>query len=349
MIDFVKRYNEWMLRPIPGDIVNLIAQIQESKGRQSLFIQQQPDILNSLLEVAKIQSTEASNKIEGIYTSNARMLQLMQDKTTPDNRNEEEIAGYRDVLNTIHDAYEYIPPTKNVILQLHRDLYKYTLGSNAGKWKYTDNIIQETDAQGNKRVRFVPTPAFEVDGSIDSLCMALQEGLSKQSNPLILIFTFILDFLCIHPFSDGNGRMSRLLTLLLLYRSDYIVGKYISIEKNIEQTKEKYYATLQESSKNWHEGTNDIYPFVRYMLEVTLASYIDFEDRVITGNIQNLTKKEQIRRVFDTQLGKVTKNDIRIRCPHISNAMIEKTIKELLDEGYLQKHGAGKATFYTKQ
>lgn len=348
MINFESKYIHLTNAPIPANIVRLISQIQESKGRQDLFIQQQPDTLNSLLEMARIQSTEASNKIEGIYTSNSRMKEIMEEKTTPKNRDEEEIAGYRDVLDTIHSSYEYIPLSKNVILQLHRDLYKYRIGGNAGKWKQENNIIEEKDAAGNRSVRFIPTPAFEVDESIDNLCQSFNQALNKELNPLIAIFTFILDFLCVHPFSDGNGRMSRLLTLLLLYRSGFIVGKYISLERIIEKNKDTYYSSLKESSKNWHEEQNDIYPFVEYMLGVVLGAYTDFEDRVIATGIKNLSKKEQVRRVFETTLGKITKSQIKTLCPNVSEAMIEKTLKELQNAGYIIRHGAGKGSFYIK-
>ena len=230
--DFTKNY-EKLLTP---DIVALLTQIHEYKGEQALFIEAKADTLTKLMEIAKIQSTESSNKIEGIYTSDERLKKLVQDKTTPRTRNEQEIAGYRDVLATIHESFDYIPPKASMILQLHRDLYKFSGASYGGHYKTADNVIAETDAQGNKNIRFQPLPAWETPEAVDSLCRAYEEAVGKgDMDPLLLIPMFILDFLCIHPFNYGNGRMSRLLTLLLLYRAGYIVGKYISFKYRAKQ------------------------------------------------------------------------------------------------------------------
>ena len=289
--DYKKRYKS-LLQP---DIVALVAQIHEYKGEQTLFVEAKADTLTQLLEVAKIQSTEASNKIEGIYTSDDRLKKIVRDKTMPKTRSEKEIAGYRDVLNTIHQNYDYIPVKSSIFLQLHRDLYKFA-GNAGGSFKSSDNVIAQEDEQGNKSIRFQPVPALETPAYIDAICDAFQDACKdSQCDPLILIPMFILDFLCIHPFNDGNGRMSRLLTLLLLYRAGYIVGMYISIEKLIEQTKETYYETLQESSYNWHEEENDDAPFVRYMLGVIVAAYRDFSSRVQLLSTRGMSKPERVR------------------------------------------------------
>lgn len=257
-------YNQFYPQLLQPDIVALLTRIHEFKGEQALFIEAKADTLTKLVEIAKIQSTEASNKIEGIYTSDERLKKLVQDKTTPRTRNEQEIAGYRDVLATIHESFDYIPPKPSMILQLHRDLYKFSGMSYGGNYKTADNVIAETDAQGNKTIRFQPVPAWETPEAVEALCRAYEEAVGTgEMDPLLLIPMFVLDFLCIHPFNDGNGRMSRLLTLLLLYRAGYIVGKYISIEKLIEESKETYYEALQQSSLNWHEDANDYAPFVR--------------------------------------------------------------------------------------
>ena len=271
--------NKWQKLLTP-DIVALLTQIHEFKGEQNLFIEAHSDTLTQLVEIAKIQSTEASNKIEGIYTSDERLKKIVLDKTTPRTRNEQEIAGYRDVLATIHESYEYIPLRPAMILQLHRDLYKFSGMSIGGSYKNADNVIAETDAQGNRFIRFQPVPAWETAEAMEMACQAYDQAVQSGANPLLIIPMFILDFLCIHPFNDGNGRMARLLTLLLLYRSGYIVGKYISLEKVIEQSKETYYETLQQSSFGWHENENDYAPFVRYLLGTIVAAYRDFSDRV---------------------------------------------------------------------
>lgn len=328
------------------DIVSLITQIHEYKGEQTLFIEARADTLAQLVEIAKIQSTEASNKIEGIFTSDDRLKKLVQDKTRPKTRSEKEIAGYRDVLNTIHENHDYIPVKSSIILQLHRDLCKFT-GGRGGAYKNTDNVIAEEDINGNKYIRFQPVPAWETPASIESICKAFDEICKNRNyDPLLVIPMFILDFLCIHPFSDGNGRMSRLLTLLLLYRTGYIVGKYISIEKLIEQTKETYYEALQESSLKWHEECNDYVPFVRYMLGIIVAAYREFSSRVVVLSTSTLSKPERIREIIKNTLGKITKAELMVKCPDISQTTLQRTLKELVNSGEVLKIGGGRYTAY---
>ena len=338
--------NKWQKLLVP-DIVALLTQIHEFKGEQNLFIEANSDTLTQLVEVAKIQSTEASNKIEGIYTSDDRLKKIVLNKTTPRTRNEQEIAGYRDVLATIHESYEYIPLRPTMILQLHRDLYKFSGMSIGGNYKNSDNVIAETDSAGNRFVRFQPVPAWEAPEAINFACKAYDEAVQSGTDPLLLIPMFILDFLCIHPFNDGNGRMSRLLTLLLLYRSGYIVGKYISIEKVIEQSKETYYETLQQSSAGWHENQNDYTPFVRYMLGVIVAAYRDFSSRVQVLVTSGMSKPDRIREVIKGTLGKITKAEIMEKCPDISQITVQRTLIELQKKGEIIKLGGGRYTSYT--
>lgn len=337
--------NEWQKLLVP-DIVALLTQIHEFKGEQNLFIEANSDTLTQLVEVAKIQSTEASNKIEGIYTSDERLKKIVLDKTTPRTRNEQEIAGYRDVLATIHESYEYIPLRPTMILQLHRDLYKFSGMSIGGNYKNSDNVIAETDSAGNWFVRFQPVPAWETPEAIDFACKAYDEAVQSGADPLLVIPMFILDFLCIHPFNDGNGRMSRLLTLLLLYRSGYIVGKYISIEKVIEQSKETYYETLQQSSAGWHENQNDYAPFVRYILGVIVAAYRDFSSRVQVLVTSGMSKPDRIREIIKDTLGKITKAEIMEKCPDISQVTVQRTLIELQKKGEIIKLGGGRYTAY---
>ena len=338
--------NKWQKLLVP-DIVALLTQIHEFKGEQNLFIETNSDTLTQLVEVARIQSTEASNKIEGIYTSDDRLKKIVLNKTTPRTRNEQEIAGYRDVLATIHESYEYIPLRPTMILQLHRDLYKFSGMSIGGNYKNSDNVIAETDSAGNRFVRFQPVPAWEAPEAIDFACKAYDEAVQSGADPLLVIPMFILDFLCIHPFNDGNGRMSRLLTLLLLYRSGYIVGKYISVEKVIEQSKETYYETLQQSSAGWHENQNDYTPFVRYMLGVIVAAYRDFSSRVQVLVTSGMSKPDRIREVIKGTLGKITKAEIMEKCPDISQITVQRTLIELQKKGEIIKLGGGRYTSYT--
>lgn len=334
---------------IPSDIVSFLTKIHEFKGKQLMFYGQKPDVLQALIEVAKVQSTGASNRIEGIHTTDKRLQELKGESIAPVNRDEEEILGYRTVLDTINESHDYIPINSNLLLQLHRDLYKYSSLSFGGKYKNSDNIIEETDAFGNKRVRFRPVSAFDTPNAVDSLCIAYSNAINKQiADPLLIDMLFILDFLCIHPFNDGNGRMSRLLTLLLLYKSGYVVGKYISIESLIEKTKDNYYRNLEQSSENWHDSKNNIWCFIRYMLGVLLAAYREFESRVVLVASKNLTKDERIRKTADEKIGLFTKADIMAECPDIAMTTIEKVLGDMRKEGLIKTVGTGRGSKWCK-
>lgn len=340
-------YNKKWQQLLTPEIVTMLSQIHEFKGEQNLFIEAQSDTLTQLVETAKIQSTEASNKIEGIFTSDERLKKLVTNKTTPRSRNEQEIAGYRDVLSTIHDSYEFIPVRPSIILQLHRDLYKFSGKSIGGAYKNADNVIAEEDNEGNRFIRFQPIPAWETPKSIEALCDAFDDAIARnEADPLLIIPMFILDFLCIHPFNDGNGRMSRLLTLLLLYRAGYIVGKYISIEKVIETTKDTYYEALQSSSQGWLEEENDYAHFVRYMLGVVLSAYRDFSSRVRVLTTSGMSKPDRIREIIKDTLGKITKTEIMQKCPDISQVTVQRTLNDLIKNGDIIKIGGGRYTSY---
>lgn len=341
-------YNKIYDELLTPEIVRLLTKIHEFKGEQNLFIEAKSDVLTQLVEIAKIQSTEASNKIEGIYTSDERLKKIVHDKTKPQTRNEREIAGYRDVLATIHENHDYIPLKSTMILQLHRDLYKFSGMNFGGAYKTSNNIISEKDAQGNETIRFQPVDVWEAAPSIEAACKAFDDALKNdEQDPLLLIPMFILDFLCVHPFNDGNGRMSRLLTLLLLYRAGYIVGKYISIEKLIEQSKETYYETLQQSSCDWHEEANDYLPFVRYTLGVIVAAYRDFSTRVEILSVKEISKPKRIQEIIKTTIGKITKTELINKCPDISQTTIQRTLNDLLKQGLIIKHGGGRYTTYS--
>jgi len=340
-------YKEEWKKLLTPEIVMYLTRIHEFKGEQTLFIEAKTDTLSQLVDIAKIQSIEASNKIEGIYTSDERLKALVKDSTRPRTRNEREIAGYRDVLNTIHENHDYIPPKPSIILQLHRDLYKFEGMDIGGRYKTSDNIIEEQDAEGNKSVRFRPMPAWETPEAIEKICQSYDEALNSENiDALIIIPMFVLNFLCVHPFNDGNGRISRLLTLLLLYRSGYIVGKYISIEKLIEQTKEIYYESLQLSSAGWHENKNDYEPFVKYMLGVIVAAYRDFSSRVSLLTTQGMSKPDRVKEIIRATLGPITKTEILAKCPDISQVTVQRALADLVDKGDIVKLGGGRYTKY---
>ena len=272
----------------------------------------------------------------------------MNKKSEPKNRNEKEIYGYREVLDIIHENYENIEFTKNNILTLHNRLYSYSGESHKGKFKTMDNSIVEVNSLGQKKVRFQPVSAFETEISIDRMIEAYNEAVSLEIPPLLLIPTVIHDFLCIHPFADGNGRMSRLLTLLLLYKNGFFVGKYISLEMIIEETKDIYYEELQASSEDWHDGTSDELPFIRYMLSVIYKAYSQCDERFKLIAEKSITSSDRVMKIFDNSLEPLSKSDIVVLCPDISQRTIERALKELKDSGLIKQLGSGRATKYIK-
>ena len=346
----MREFNYVKLRASSWDaeILSFVAQIREHKGRQELYLRQKPVELERLVEVAKIQSTDSSNRIEGIGTSNARMRQLVEDRTTPRTRDEQEIVGYRDVLNTIHESHEHIPLKGSVILQLHRDLLSYTDKTFGGKFKNTQNYIDEIHVDGSSFTRFTPLEPFETPEAVEAICTSYRDTLEKQVvDPLVLIPIFICDFLCIHPFNDGNGRISRLLTTLLLYQSGFMVGKYISIEHKIERTKDTYYDVLGKVSSGWHESRNDYTPFIKYFLGIILSCYRDLEDRLGAVDRKS-TPYEIVRKAVDRTLGVFTKVQILQLCPSIGSSSVEAALKRLKEEGYILSQGRGRSTTYVK-
>ena len=329
------------------DVLGYIGLIHEYKGKQQLYLKQKPMELSRLVEIAKIQSTESSNAIEGIVTTNQRLKQLMQEKTAPRNRNEQEIMGYRAVLDMIHESFEYMPISANVILQLHKKLYSLFPTAFGGTFKSTSNEIDEIRTDGSVIVRFKPLEPFETPEAVQRLCEEYNRIISSgEVDPLVVIPTFIHDFLCIHPFNDGNGRMSRLLTTLLLYKNGYVVGKYISLEKKIHDNKDDYYDALQMSSENWHEGKNDDTAFTKYLLGVILSAYRDFEERLEIVS-EKKSAIDMVKEAFNVKIGKVTKSDIMELCPSLSRSSVEKALRDLISIGYISKHGNGPSTFYT--
>ena len=298
-------------RTFDREVINYIGLIHEFKGRQQLYLEQKPQELETLVEIAKIQSTESSNAIEGIATTKARLKSLMADKTTPRDRGEKEIKGYRHVLNVIHENFDYVPIRKNYILQLHKMLYQFVEERFGGNFKDTPNEIDMVYPDGRTVLMFKPLEPFETPEAVEKLCEEYDKAINKYGiDPLIAIPVFIHDFLCIHPFNDGNGRMSRLLTTLLLYKSGFVIGRYISLEKKIEITKDEYYIALQESSQNWHEEKNDDTPFIKYILGTIVAAYRDFEERVnMVG--KKMSARDMVEKAIRSKIGKFTKNTSR--------------------------------------
>lgn len=329
-----------------SDILGLVAAIYRSAGRQEMYLRQRPEELDRLVEIAKVQSTEASNAIEGIVTTSTRIRQLVEEKTTPRNRDEQEIAGYRDVLNIIHESWDAIPITQNYILQLHKILYSHMNNPAAGRTKTVQNYISATYPDGHAEILFTPLAPYETPEALDRICEEYNRVIGNMEvEPLIVIPIFIHDFLCIHPFNDGNGRMSRLLTTLLLYRSGFYVGKYISLEAKIARNKDLYYDALGQAQIGWHEGTEDVVPFIKYILGTILAAYRDFEDRFALVETK-LSALETVRRASMNKIGRFTKQDIRELCPSLSVSSIEGALRKLVAAGEIRREGAGKNTCY---
>ena len=329
-----------------SEILGYIAAIYKEAGKQEMSLKQRPEELEKLVEIAKIQSTEASNAIEGIVTTDTRIKQLVEEKTAPRNRDEQEIAGYRDVLGIIHESFEAIPLTQNYILQLHKILYSHMNNSAAGKTKAVQNYISASYADGHTEILFTPLDPFETPKALDRLCEEYNRVIGNgEVEPLIAIPVFIHDFLCIHPFNDGNGRMSRLLTTLLLYRSGFYIGKYISLEAKIAEHKDIYYDALFASQDSWHEGNNDPVPFIKYFLSILIAAYRDFEDRFAIVE-EKKPALEKVRLAAQNKIGKFTKQDIHELCPSLSISSIEGALRKLVESGELKREGNGKSTFY---
>ncbi len=329
-----------------SEILGLIAAIYKEAGKQELYLKQRPQELDKLVEIAKVQSTEASNAIEGIVTTDTRIKQLVKEKTTPRNRNEREIAGYRDVLGLIHESFDAIPITQNYILQMHKILYSHVNNPVAGRTKTVQNYISATYSDGHTQILFTPLAPCETPEALDRICEEYNRVIGNMEvEPLLAIPVFIHDFLCVHPFNDGNGRMSRLLTTLLLYRSGFYVGKYISLEAKIAKNKDLYYNALSLSQDGWLEGTEDPVPFIKYLLGTILAAYKDFEDRFSIIEVKR-PALETVRLATQNKIGRFSKQDIRELCPSLSMSSLEGALRKLVKFGELKREGEGKSTRY---
>ena len=329
-----------------SEVLSYIAAIYKEAGKQELYLKQKPAELQKLVEIAKIQSTEASNAIEGIVTTSTRIRQLVEEKTTPRNRDEQEIAGYRDALGIIHDSFDVIPITRNYILQLHKIMYSHMNNPMAGQTKNVQNYISATYPDGHTEILFTPLAPYETPEALDRICQEYNRVIGNMElEPLIAIPVFIHDFLCIHPFNDGNGRMSRLLTTLLLYRSGFFVGKYVSLEAKIAKNKDLYYEALSKCQSGWHEGEEDVLPFIKFMLGTILSAYKEFEDRFSIVE-EKLPAVDMVRKATMQKIGRFTKQDIRELCPSLSVSSIEGSLRKLIEAGELQREGTGKSTCY---
>jgi Fic family protein len=345
------RKNQWLSidsnlddrMPITQALLQSVRRLGEFKGRESLYRSQMPQALETLRQAAIIQSAESSNRIEGVTAPPQRLRALMAEKTKPQDRSEQEIAGYRDVLNTIHGNHEGMRFTASLVLQLHRDLFKYT-STPGGRWKSTQNAIIEILPSGSKRTRFEPVAPHLVSEAMDLLHVQFTKFLEEAKiDPLILIPVYVLDFLCIHPFLDGNGRMARLLTLLLLYQAGYGVGRYISLERVVEESKESYYDTLYRSSQGWHEGRHTLVPWTEYFLGTMLAAYKEFENRVGILTDGRGAKTELVLEAIRRFYGDFSVSELQAQCPNVGIDLIRRLLRQERKVGNLECLGRGPA------
>lgn len=329
---------------VPAAVARTLGAVDTAHGREDAFRLQRPRVLEALVDVARIQSTEASNAIEHVVAPRRRIEALVAQKTTPRNRSEAEIAGYRAVLDLIHESAREIAFRPSVVEQLHRDLYQYT-AVPAGRWKTIDNAIDEELPDGTRRVRFRTVPAAETPAAMDELHRRFLEAREAgEHHPLVLIGAYVFDFLAIHPFRDGNGRMARLLTLLLLYQSGYEVGRYVSLERLVNSAREGYYDSLHAAGIGWHEDQHTIWPWLEYLLGILVAAYRDFEERVGLLGDSRGTKTAAIERFIRERISdEFTIADVRDASLGASDSLIGKVLARLRDEGIIESLGTGRS------
>jgi Fic family protein len=334
---------------LPANLINLTSAVSELKAAENLRKKDFGAIFTKLESIAKVQSVKGSNAIEGIITSDKRIEEIVNKSSAPLNHNEQEIAGYRDALNAIHTGYQFIDIKEADILNLHNIMLSYAATESRGKYKTADNLILEIDGQGNRKIRFTPTPAAETKHAMEQMILAYIQARDDASiNRLLLIPCFILDFLCIHPFADGNGRISRLLSLLLLYRNGFDAGKYVSFEEQINKNKTAYYDALHKSSEGWETGANDYAPFIENFILTLLMCYKELDSRFTLVNGKRANKKERISATVLNSLLPISKKEISYILPDISLATIEVVLANLLKQGKIKKIGDYKNAKYIK-
>jgi len=333
---------------LPAGLVNIVSAIAQLRERESERKQTYPDIFTRLESIAKVQSVKGSNAIEGIVTSDQRINEIVNQNSAPMNHNEAEIAGYRDALNLIHDNYETLDIRESDILHFHEIMLSYS-PVNGGHYKQADNLIMEVDAGGARRIRFTPVSARETPDTVEQLILAYMDARSSYNiNRLLLIPCFVLDFLCIHPFSDGNGRMSRLLSLLLLYKNGFDAGKYISFEEQINQQKSLYYEALRLSSANWHDNLNSYFPFIENFITTLLFCYKELDKRFAVVNAKKVTKRQRVEATVLNSLLPISRREICYVLPDVSPTTVEAVLADMVKGRLVEKIGSGRATKYIK-
>jgi len=333
---------------VPAGLVNSVALISELKTREHVLKESHSEVFKKLESIAKVQSVKGSNAIEGIVTTDKRIEAIVNENSAPLNHNEQEIAGYRDALSLIHQGYETLRINESTIKRLHETMLAYTLAIG-GSYKDTDNVILEMDSTGRRTVRFEPVSALQTTDAMEQMILALRDAQSDASiNQLFLTPCFILDFLCIHPFFDGNGRISRLLSLLLLYKQGFDAGRYISFEGQINKSRQAYYDALHESSAGWHDNKNNYFPFIQNFLGTLLICYKELDKRFALVSAGKMSKSRRIEATVLNSLLPISKREIAYILPDVSVTTIEAVLAQMLKKGAIQKLGAGPSTKYLK-
>ena len=334
---------------LPARLVNMTSSIYSLKTMANVRKDKNVNIFTELESLAKIQSVKSSNAIEGIVTSDERIKAIVSGSSAPLNHNEEEIAGYRDALNQVHTNYQYIEFRQEDILRLHEIMLSLTGYEYGGHYKSEDNYIMEIDGLGNRKVRFRPVSAVDTPSVMEQLVLAyIQARDDANINQLLLIPCVILDFLCIHPFRDGNGRMSRLLSLLLLYKNDFDAGKYVSFEEQINKYKNSYYEALRISSINWHSNTNDYFPFVENFLSMLYMCYKELDKRFAVVNGKKITKSARIEATVLNSLAPLSKSEICAILPDVSPTTVEFVLGRMVKDGQVVKIGNARDVRYMR-
>jgi len=330
---------------VPNRLIGQLTAIYELKGKEKLYEARAPELLAALKTSAIIESTESSNRIEGVVASPERVREIVGRGSAPRSRSEAEIAGYRDVLGQIHAAHAYIGITPNIILQLHRDMFRYT-SSPAGSWKPADNTI-EAVSEGKREIVFVPVSAFATPDAMDKLCRDFgQTTAAGQLDPVLSTAAFVLDFLCIHPFLDGNGRLARLLATLLLYKAGFTVARYVGVERIVENTKASYYESLRASSEGWHEGQHSLLPWWEYFLGVILAAYQQLDQKLGGGLLP--PKGDRVRLAIQVMPPVFSKAELAGMCPDISGRTLKRVLDEMKAEGTIAIAQRGRNAMWRK-
>lgn len=335
---------------LPASLVNVTASIATLKTMEEFRKEANLAIFTELESIAIIQSVKSSNAIEGIVTSDERIAQIVNQNSAPLNHSEAEIAGYRDALNLIHNGYATIPFSQDSILSLHRTMLTVAGYGFGGTYKADDNVILEIAPDGSRKVRFTPVTAADTPAAMEQLFLAYMDASSNANiNQLLLIPCVVLDFLCIHPFRDGNGRMSRLVSLLLLYKNGYDVGRYISFEEQINSNKTWYYDALKKSSEGWHENRNDYTPFIQNFLTMLYKCYCELDKRFAVVNAKKLSKSERIEATVLNSLVPISKAEICRILPDVSPTTVELVLGRMVKSGIITTIGVGRGTKYIRK